>query len=308
MSDFIDALVDMLPEHNSLKKSNNELRRLLDISVGEWFDNRDITEFYSNLFLNSATGAYLDLFGVDYGVTRQVDESDDNYRNRIIQEKNDHLTPEYLQSLYGLTLYHYVPGFNVSNNTLTSDNQYMTGYYMGIASDEIKKMLNEKFIMDNIILWINDDGTVDYILNTSDESIFEQYFYIYEVTNASSFLGNNTSVGKVNLHLPNVIIAQGMFSGCTGLTDLKLDIPNAIANPYFCGNCSGLVNIDVNMPNATSQINPVYIFPTSSSVLKTVNLNVVSNMKSYWVDRFSDSSDYPNLEYLCVNGEEVDLS
>ena len=42
MSDFMDALVDLLPEHNSLKKPNNPLRRVLDLSVGEWFDRHDI--------------------------------------------------------------------------------------------------------------------------------------------------------------------------------------------------------------------------------------------------------------------------
>ena len=100
-----------------------------------------------NLFLEYAVGGYLDCHGRDYGVYRQNGETDDQYRERIVQEKLDHLTPEYLLELYGLNLYVYVNDFDVSDNTLTSDNPYINNYgYMSVASDEIKSILNNKFI------------------------------------------------------------------------------------------------------------------------------------------------------------------
>ena len=155
MSDFLDALVDLLPEHNSLKKPDNPLRRVLDLSVGEWFDNHSIQALYDNLFLMSAVGGYLDCHGRDYGVYRQLNESDDSYRERIVQEKLDHLTPEYLLELYGLTLYVYVASFDVSDNDLTSDNPYINRYgYMSEASNEIKSILNNKFILDGGVTWL----------------------------------------------------------------------------------------------------------------------------------------------------------
>ena len=155
VSDFMDALVDLLPEHNSLKDVNNPLRRVLDRSVGEWFDRHSIQDLYDNLFLMNSSGGYLDCHGRDYGVYRQLGEDDDAYRERIVQEKLDHLTPEYLLELYGLNLYVYVNDFDVSDNTLTSDNPYINQYgYMSMASDEIKAILNSKFILDGGVNWL----------------------------------------------------------------------------------------------------------------------------------------------------------
>lgn len=148
MSDFIDALVDMLPEHSALKKKDNQLRRVLDYTVGAWFDEHDVQDFYEQLFLQSATGKYLDLFGKDYAVYRKSDESDDDYRERIVQEKLEYLTPEYLESIFGLKLYVFVDDFDASENTLTSDNVYInhTGY-MAEAPLDLQRIIEKKFVL-----------------------------------------------------------------------------------------------------------------------------------------------------------------
>ena len=152
MSDFMTALVDLLPEHNKLKDSRNPLRKVLDLTVGEWFDNRDVQDFYEQLFLQSATGAWLDLHGRDYGVVRQLGESVVDYRTRIVQEKLEYLTPEYLDSVFDLVLYSYVEGFDASENTLTSDNPYITDYdYMSEMSDTVFEILTRKFVLDSEI-------------------------------------------------------------------------------------------------------------------------------------------------------------
>jgi len=152
MSDFMNALVDLLPEHNKLKDTRNPLRKVLDLTVGEWFDNRDVQDFYEMLFIQSATGAWLDLHGRDYGVVRQLGESDENYRIRIVQEKLEYLTPEYLDSVFDLVLYSYVEGFDASENTLTSDNPYIDRYgYMSEMSDTVFDILNRKFVLDSSV-------------------------------------------------------------------------------------------------------------------------------------------------------------
>lgn len=152
MSDFMTALVDLLPEHNKLKDVRNPLRKVLDLTVGEWFDNRDVQDFYEQLFLQSATGAWLDLHGRDYGVVRQLGEGDEDYRIRIVQEKLEYLTPEYLDSVFDLVLYVYVEGFDASENTLTSDNPYIDGYgYMSEMNDTVFDILNRKFVLDSEI-------------------------------------------------------------------------------------------------------------------------------------------------------------
>lgn len=157
MSDFVDALVDMLPEHSKLKNTRNPLRQVLDLSVGEWFDNQSVLEFYDNLFVQTATGAWLDLHGRDYNIPRRLGESDEDYRARIVMEKLDNLTSDTLIREYGLTLYSFVEGFDVAENILTSDNQYIsvTGF-MAEASDEVKKILRDKFVLDGGIVWIGD--------------------------------------------------------------------------------------------------------------------------------------------------------
>lgn len=148
MSDFIDALVDMMPEHSALKKKNNELRSVLDKTVGAWFDMHDVQDFYEQLFLQSATGKYLDLHGQDYAVYRKTDESDDDYRDRIVQEKLEHLTPDYLELIYGLKLYVFVEDFDVNNNDLTSDNIYINSRgYMAEAPVELQRIIEKKFVL-----------------------------------------------------------------------------------------------------------------------------------------------------------------
>lgn len=152
MSDFMTALVDLLPEHNKLKDTRNPLRKVLDLTVGEWFDNRDVQDFYEMLFIQSATGAWLDLHGRDYGVVRQLGESDEDYRIRIVQEKLEYLTPEYLDSVFDLVLYVYVQDFDASENTLTSDNPYIDSYgYMSEMNDTVFEILTRKFVLDGEI-------------------------------------------------------------------------------------------------------------------------------------------------------------
>ena len=46
MSDFGEALFDMLPEHSPLKNPNNPARKIIDNTVGVWLDNHDIMDFY----------------------------------------------------------------------------------------------------------------------------------------------------------------------------------------------------------------------------------------------------------------------
>ena len=107
-----------------------------------------VQDFYEQLFLTSATGKYLDLHGKDYAVYRKTDESDEDYRERIVQEKLEHLTPEYLKSIYGLTLYVFVDDFDASENTLTSDNVYINhDGYMAEAPVDLQRIIEKKFVL-----------------------------------------------------------------------------------------------------------------------------------------------------------------
>ena len=115
-------------------------------------DNFEDKDLDSQLFLNTATGAYLDLHGNDYGIRRKLDESDEDYRSRIIYESLGHLTVDFLLNVYGVELYSYVSGFNVNENTLVSDNPYMVSDGFLAVTDEVtKEILDKKFILDTNI-------------------------------------------------------------------------------------------------------------------------------------------------------------
>ena len=152
MSEFMDMLVGMLPIHSEMQKKDNQLRKVLNRSIGEYMDTFE--QPYDQLFLDTATGGWLDAHGRDYGVPRRLSEDDESYRERIIQEKNDRLTPTYLDELYGLDLYVFVDDFDVTNNDLTSDNPYAGNKYMCIADSDVQKILNDKFVINSEVSWI----------------------------------------------------------------------------------------------------------------------------------------------------------
>lgn len=305
MSDFGEALFDLLPVNSRLQNKRNQGRKVIDNTVGEWFDHHDILDFYDNLFLDTCNGAYLDLFGKDYGVTRQLDESDEDYRVRIIQEKNDRLTPAYLESLYGLALYVYIDGFNVVNNTLTSDNPFISNEFMSAADDTVISILNNKFMLGNGIHWLV-DGSLDYLLNTSNVNVISDYMDIYKLSDLKDYFSGDTSLVKVNLNLSATNVA-GMFYGCTGLTDVYLDLPNAKHPASILRGCTGLINVTLSIPRAIGDYSDL-VLPSSSSTLKYLNLTVINSFKNSYITVFSNSTNFPNLETLIVNGEEVDLS
>ena len=152
MSVFMDMLVEMLPVHSQLQKPDNPLRVVLDKSLGEYMDNT--ADIFDELFLSSASGGWLDAHGNDYGVSRRLDEDDDHYRERIIFEKLEYLTVKNLMEIYGLTLYVYVEDFDVTDNTLTSDNHFMSGRFMSFADSDLKSILDKKFILDGGVVWL----------------------------------------------------------------------------------------------------------------------------------------------------------
>ena len=154
MSVFMDMMVEMLPQHSDLQDEDNQLRTVLDKSVGEFMDSVSTESVFDGLFLQSASGGWLDAHGVDFGVVRRDGESDESYRERIIFEKLEYLTVDNLLNIYGLTLYAFVDDFDASENCLTSDNPYISSRYMSVASDELKNILNNKFVLDGEIEWL----------------------------------------------------------------------------------------------------------------------------------------------------------
>lgn len=147
MSIYGEEIIERLHENSALHNTSNPMRKIINDGIGAWLDNFDENSLYENVFLESATGEYLDLHGKDYGIIRKIDESDDDYRSRIVHESLGHITAVFLRQVYNLTVYTYAEDFDVTDNTLVSDNPYLSNEYMTVASDDLQNILNKKFII-----------------------------------------------------------------------------------------------------------------------------------------------------------------
>lgn len=155
MTENGEKILDMIPDTSMLSNPSNPMYKIIDKAVGGWLDNFEDQDLDSQLFLTSATGKYLDLHGQDYNIRRRLDESDEDYRNRIIYESMGRVTVNFLLDIYGVQLYVYVDNFDVSKNSLTSDNPYMPNEgYFAVVEDTAKSILDKKFILDTKVHWL----------------------------------------------------------------------------------------------------------------------------------------------------------
>ena len=246
MSVFIGMLCDMLPMASNLQNKNNEVRKVLDYTVGEYMDN--LSEINDELFLTSATGGWLDAWGRDYGVIRKIDESDDDFRERIIFEKLEYLTTHNLQNIYGVRLFSAFDGFYAEDNDLTSDNPYITDWFMGIAPEETQNILNNKFVLGTTVMWYNGEE-LDYIIQYSTNAkLLKNYLDLYNADNLTNYLWG-ASLKSVKLTLPLVTKAQKLFYQQTNLTDVKLTLPKATDCYMMLSRCNSLSSVELELPN-----------------------------------------------------------
>lgn len=155
MSDYGEAIVSRLPNHSVLRDTTHPMNRLIDYTIGEWLQEYDDANWLSQFFLNEATGKWLDLHGKDYNVLRRIDENDDSFRKRIVYEVLGRLTLNFLITVYDVELYTYSEDFDVSDNTLVSDNPYLnTDGFMIVTDNATKKVLQSKFVLNSNITFI----------------------------------------------------------------------------------------------------------------------------------------------------------
>lgn len=154
MSEYGEEILERLSENSSLKSDNNPARKVIMNTLGEWLDNYD--DNFENLFLNESVGEYIDCHGREYGVYRKLNESDEDYKKRIIYQILGHLTADYLINIYNVNLYVDIPNYNPNNNELTSDNHYISDEngFMALADEVTRSILNKKFVLGSGIRWL----------------------------------------------------------------------------------------------------------------------------------------------------------
>ena len=144
MSFYGTGIIERLPVNSQLQNPNNAMHIVIQNTIGELLDNFEID--YDQFFLQDATGKYLDLHGKQYGIGRKNNESDEEYRNRIILGAYEYATVKVLTEIYGVKFYANVDNFENNTNLLCSDNPYLTSELMGFISEEVYNILDEKFI------------------------------------------------------------------------------------------------------------------------------------------------------------------
>lgn len=158
MSDFGEEIIERLPSHSALRKEDNSMRKVIDYTIGEWLQQHHDNDWFSQFFLNEATGKYLDLHGKEYGLTRRINESDESFRKRIIYETLGHLTLNFLKDVYGVEVYLNRDDFDVDDNTLVSDNPYLTTDLLIVTDSQTQAILNKKFVLDSNVRFVQIGG------------------------------------------------------------------------------------------------------------------------------------------------------
>ena len=302
MSVFMGMLCDMLPRASNLQDKGNDVRKVLDYSVGEYMDN--LSEINDELFLTSATGGWLDAWGKDYGVIRRVDEDDDSFRERIIFEKLEYLTARNLKDIYGVRLFYAFDGFDATENDLTSDNPYLTDWYMGVAPAETQAILNNKFVLGTTVMWYNGEELDSITGYPSGNPILKYNFEVYDLSDLSGYsFKSEYKVSLLKLHLSNAVNITYFLTSQNRLTEVLLDCPNVTIANYLFQNCVRLTSVKLNIPKLQSFTDMFKGCSGLETIDVTIPTTLVNSFKSYVL-----GLELSNLTSFKINGEEVELS
>ena len=88
MSEYGSYIQEQFPEHSPIHDDANPMREMIEEGIGPLFDEieDDIFTASDMRFLALATGKYLDMYGVRYGLSRGT-RTDDEYRAVLIAIK-----------------------------------------------------------------------------------------------------------------------------------------------------------------------------------------------------------------------------
>ena len=142
------TIVNRLHPETGLKDKDNQVSKIFDPVIGESLDNFNeyIDISVQNRFLLTATGKYLDKIGEDHSMPRVSGETDNEYRQRILNRMDQKLTVRYCKNR-GLMLWS-IKGINSNiRDQLSSINTYTSAQYVAIP----RNTSGEKFLKNSLI-------------------------------------------------------------------------------------------------------------------------------------------------------------
>lgn len=303
MSNFGEEIIGRLNANSPLNNPDNPMNKLINNTIGEWLDNYDNQEFYEQFFLNTAKGDYLDFQGKLYNIYRKFKENDEDFRKRITYETLGHLTINYLNDIYNLSIYNAIGGMNVNTN-LTSDNPHISNYYFSFADKETQGILDKKFGLGNYLIWVNSD-IIGILLDINDNDLMKDYSYklnqknvrslfslknflkrvkldLPNVENCNGLFFNNGNLISVDLRFENAVDCQNLLNSCDVLNEVKLELPKANNCSNLLRDCDSLLEIGLDLPQATKIDYMFYSCANLKNViLKLPSLETYTSFLSY---------------------------
>ena len=151
MSEFIEEILsdDRLNPNSNLSNPDSDGYQILDNTIGWWMDEVDNQDRLLQLFISYASGEYLDVQGSIKGIYRKENESDDEFRERIISTQNFHLTKNCIRDIGG-EVYCYVENINTQ---ITSQNVLLSNEYIIDIND---KSVLENYINNHLWHFVNE--------------------------------------------------------------------------------------------------------------------------------------------------------
>lgn len=149
-------ITDYVSHNSRLQDEDNPFHELINNTIGYFFDliNNDTDETNNGMFLQESTGKYLDLWGKDYHYGRNNDETDENYRNRIILDSLDRFTFTWAYTLYDLQFLTYNSEYD-TDTMLLSDNHYLSNKYYVPCSWALFNNISKKFRVNGVLWRLN---------------------------------------------------------------------------------------------------------------------------------------------------------
>ena len=151
-----NAIESRLHEETSLRYPENIVRKILKEVINKHLEDLENTveELLYESFLVSCSGDYLDIRGSEYGILREKNESDNSYRQRILNMISSFFTVNFMKK-QGFILYTINSLDSNIRTEMTSNNPYLNNEYMGIPKHALARefMLKDTIYEYNIVLY-----------------------------------------------------------------------------------------------------------------------------------------------------------
>lgn len=149
---YIEGILERI---NLLDDISEEGFKVLDGTIGEWLEHHE--PLFFNYFVTTASGGYLDLLGREYGLLRLSNESDEEFRKRILIEIN--IVESGIDIINaGVDLWIFDENVLSGDEYLTSKNISLKNstdspVFLAHATPFVREYITQKFIFGEDLEW-----------------------------------------------------------------------------------------------------------------------------------------------------------